>query len=168
MEFNSSAIIPAIIHIQKCILLTGQAWTERCSAGFSVSVETHFEQQEVVLGHCSWLCGSQKLVVHQEDWDLVRLEDILSGVSRFLFLPLASNGGITVLIVLPVHKLQYVNCQMLPQVFNLGMEWRYKTKIKYCYSYSTTLWKIVNNLYTSLLTGSLQWGTIIVNNIHTS
>ena len=53
------------------------------------------------------------------------------GVSCFLPIPLASNGGVTVLIVLPVHKLQYVNCHMLPQVFNLGMEWRYKTKIKY-------------------------------------
>ena len=33
-EFNSSAIIPAIIHIQNVTLLTCQAWTERCSAVF--------------------------------------------------------------------------------------------------------------------------------------
>ena len=42
------------------MLLTCQAWTERCSAGFSVAVEAYSEQQEVVLGHCScWLCGSK-------------------------------------------------------------------------------------------------------------
>ena len=40
-------------------------------------------------------------MVCQEDCgDLVRLEDILSGVSPFLFIPLASKGGITVMIVL--------------------------------------------------------------------
>ena len=33
-EFNSSAIIPAIIHIQNMTLLTCQAWTERCFAVF--------------------------------------------------------------------------------------------------------------------------------------
>ena len=40
----------------------------------------------------------------------------------------------------------------------------YKTKINYptkyllkcCHSYSTTLWKIINDIHTSLLTGSLQ------------
>ena len=63
---------------------------------------------------------------------------ILSGVSPFLFIPIASKGGITVLPV-NVHKLQYVihNCaalsmlSLLALVFNLGMEWRHKTKIKY-------------------------------------
>ena len=63
-----------------------------------------------------------KLVVYQEDCrDLVHLEDILSGVFSY---PLASKGGTTVVIVLPVHKLQFVihKCaalSMLPQVFNL-------------------------------------------------
>ena len=52
-EFNSSAIVLAIIHNQNMMPLTGQAWTERCSAGFSVFVEAHSEQQEVVLVHCS-------------------------------------------------------------------------------------------------------------------
>ena len=77
---------------------------------------------------------------------------MLSGVSPFIFIP---TCGITVMMVLPVHnKLQYVRhicaaLSMLPQVFNLGMEWRYKTKINYpiellaevkhCFSYSTTL-----------------------------
>ena len=57
-KFNSSAIIPAIIHIQN-MLLTGQAWTERCSAGFSVSVESHSEQQAVILVDRSWVYGSK-------------------------------------------------------------------------------------------------------------
>ena len=85
-------------------------------------------------------------------------------------------------MVLPVHnKLQYVRhicaaLSMLPQMFNLGMEWRYKTKINYpiellaevkhCFSYSTTLWKIINDFHTSLLAGSLQQGKIIVIHIH--
>ena len=81
----------------------------------------------------------------------------------FFSYPLASKSGITIVFCSQAairntqnNVLPYQCCHMLPQVFNLGMEWRYKTKIKYCYSYSTTLWKIVNNLYTSLLTGSLQ------------
>ena len=53
-KFNSSAIILVVINIQNMMLSTDQAWTERCSAGFSVSVEAHSEQ-EVVLAHSSWL-----------------------------------------------------------------------------------------------------------------
>ena len=80
-EFNSSAIILAIIHIQNMMLLTYQAWTERRSAVFSFSVEAHSEQQ---LGgsFCSLL-----LNMWEEDCgDLVCLEDIHSGVSPFLFI----------------------------------------------------------------------------------
>ena len=76
-EFKSSAIIPAIIHIQNMALLIGQAWTERCSAVFfSVSVEAHSEQEEDVLVHCSWVCiyVGAKL---EDCGDLVHHEDIL-------------------------------------------------------------------------------------------
>ena len=39
-------------------LLTGQARTERCYVPtfFSVCVQAHFEQQEIVLFHCSGVC----------------------------------------------------------------------------------------------------------------
>ena len=47
-------------------------------------------------------------MVYQEDCgDLVHLEDTLSGVSPFFSYPLASKGGTTVVMVLPIHKLQY-------------------------------------------------------------
>ena len=52
-----------------------------------------------------------KLVFHQEDCrDVVRLENVLSGVSPFSFHThlLIKVVAITVVIVLPVHKLQYV------------------------------------------------------------
>ena len=40
-------------------LLTGQARTERCYVPtfFSVCVQAHFEQQEIVLFHCSGVCN---------------------------------------------------------------------------------------------------------------
>ena len=59
--FNSSTIIPAIIHIQNMMLLAqvGLGLTRRCSAGFSLSVEAHSEQQKVVLVYCSWVCGTK-------------------------------------------------------------------------------------------------------------
>ena len=77
-EFNSSAIILAIIHIQNMTLLTHQAWTERRSAAFSFSVEAHSEQQ---LGgsFCS-------LLLNMWEEDCGDLEDIHSGVSPFLFI----------------------------------------------------------------------------------
>ena len=43
-----------------------------------------------------------KLVVYQEDCNLFRVFHLL------LSYPLASKGGITVMIVLPVHKQQYI------------------------------------------------------------
>ena len=64
--------IPFIIHIQNMTLLTGQARTEKCSVFccfflifFSVCVQAHFEQQQIVLVHCSGVCifVGAKLVV---------------------------------------------------------------------------------------------------------
>ena len=72
-EFNSSAIIPAIIHIQIVALLTGLARTNNRRLFLFTA-----------LGYVR-----AKLVVYQQDYcgDLVRLEDTLSGVLPFLFIP---------------------------------------------------------------------------------
>ena len=66
-EFNSSAIILAIIHIQNMML-----WQVRLGlrdlllTGFSVSVEAH--HSEVVLVHCSWVCGNKVVVLPGGLW----------------------------------------------------------------------------------------------------
>ena len=46
---------PFIIHIQNMTLLTDQARTERWLF-YSLSVQAHFEQQEIILIHCSGAC----------------------------------------------------------------------------------------------------------------
>ena len=70
-EFYSSAIIPAIIHIQNKALLIGLARTNNRRLFLFTA-----------LGYVR-----AKLVVYQEDYcgDLVRLEDTFSGVLPFFF-----------------------------------------------------------------------------------
>ena len=85
------------------MLLTGQAWTERCSAGFLLKLILR-----LFLFTALGYVGAKLVVLTGGLWDLVHFEGIYFLVFHLFFsYPLASKG-ITVVIVLPVHKLQYV------------------------------------------------------------
>ena len=94
-EFNSSATILPIIHIQNMTPLTGQAWTERCS-WTERCVEAHSEQQEVVLVHCFWICGSEISGLSMEILFVLRINLLV--FLLFFSYPLASKCGITVMM----------------------------------------------------------------------
>ena len=83
-------------------LLTGQARTEKWFVFSSVCSGAHFEQQEIILVHCSGVCifvGPKLVILLGNCGELICLTGILSCFSLFHSYPFASKGVVILVYI---------------------------------------------------------------------